>query len=47
MPGPQFILVEGIVEAEQADSVFDAAEARSRPATHALGGTVGAEKRWI
>ena len=47
MPGPQFNRVEGVVEAEQANAVFNAAEARSRCAAHPLCGTVCAEKGWI
>ena len=47
MPGPQFNLVESVVEAEQTNAMFNAAETLSRCAAHPLGGTVCTAKRWI
>ena len=47
IPGLQLLGVERVVEAEQPDAVFNAAEScRWRP-PHALGRTVGADQLWI
>ena len=47
VPGLELAGVEGVVEAEQADAVAHAAEARRRCSPHALGGAIGADQAGV